>query len=116
MNIGIHNIVRDFPLFHRRMKDSIPVHLQIGLNHFLPDLKSAMTAIGGESNTVDQERNSEAPVVDHGLPILTTPTAARLRTMKARASAELEDDSSSERSSLDVSRKKADSQRGYDAV
>lgn len=75
-----------------------------------------MTAIGGETHSVSQERNSEAPVVDYGLPTLTTPTAARLRTMKARASAELEDGSSSERSSLDVSRRKADGQRGYDAV
>jgi hypothetical protein len=75
-----------------------------------------MTAIGGETSSINQEGNSQQPAADYGLPKLSTPTAARLRTLRAKATSELEDSSASERSSMDAQRKQADGQRGYEAV
>lgn len=74
-----------------------------------------MIAIGGENSSLNQERDVESPTADSELPRSTTATVPRLRILKSHTFADLEDGSSSERSSLDI-RKKKDRKRGYSAV
>ncbi|GHJ83886.1 hypothetical protein NliqN6_0288 [Naganishia liquefaciens] len=93
---------------------NIGIHDIIGLNHFLPDLRSAINAIGRENSGLQEQQPSSSLPASVGR-ASGKPPSARLSYMRSQLPRELRAGDSSEVSSLSDG-KNANGQRGYDSV
>ena len=113
VNIGIHDIVS--VTFLTAVKTgALTKRIQIGLNHFLPDLRSAINAIGRENSGLQEQQPSSSLPASVGR-ASGKPPSARLSYMRSQLPRELRAGDSSEVSSLSDG-KNANGQRGYDSV